>query len=322
MKNMNIYHQIENDACKLIGSRAETPAGRARALTAVQNPNPISEARTRKESEERWQWSGLDRLAVGSPVPVLIPHALQVEGYAFFPLTDRGALARAKDHIGTQGQVSNFSDGRACVGGIAYQPRWERIRYGGKWLGKTGWMLYWDYQSCIGISRSGRSAVIIRECVLRRRIVAPKGMLFSSDAVGVKLVRQSDKMDYHPTHDDWYARDFAGRCRLAMARNYAARAASRRARRQAEHDMARYQRQTASTWVTLQDSRQAGNCVEGSLAYAEQRLRVPRESVIAGLHLFSVPATTLRATADANGDAPRVEAAIQRAWMRETAVCI
>lgn len=72
--------------------------------------------------------------------------------------------------------------------------------------------------------------------------------------------------------------------------------------------------------VTLEDSRRAGNCVEGSLAFAERKLGMSREEIVVAGHLFSVPANRLIAVA--NGDLPRIEAAIKIAWLRETTVSI
>ena len=72
--------------------------------------------------------------------------------------------------------------------------------------------------------------------------------------------------------------------------------------------------------VTLEDSRRAGNCIEGSLTFAERKLGIPRAEILGASYLFSVPAKRLLAVA--NGDRKRVEAAIQIAWQRETMVSI
>jgi hypothetical protein len=140
-------------------------------------------------------------------------------------------------------------------------------------------MLYWDYQSCVGMSRVGRSAVVILECKLVRRIVAPAGLVFTHDANGILLRRVSDGMDYHPEDADWTAKDFATRVRKAMAANWAKRREAKRAAKQAALDAAEAARvaairecELATTRVTLDDSRRAGNCVEGSLAFAERKL--------------------------------------------------
>jgi hypothetical protein len=81
-----------------------------------------------------------------------------------------------------------------------------------------------------------------------------------------------------------------------------------------------YQRGIATTRVTLLDSRLAGNCVEGSLAFAERKLGLSREDVIAAGYLLAVPASRLLAVA--NGDRTAVDRAIRMAWMRETTVSI
>lgn len=72
--------------------------------------------------------------------------------------------------------------------------------------------------------------------------------------------------------------------------------------------------------VTLLDSRSAGNCVEGSLAFAERKLGIPRAEILSAGYLFSVPADRLLRVA--NGNTAQAEAAARDAWMRETTVCI
>jgi hypothetical protein len=81
-----------------------------------------------------------------------------------------------------------------------------------------------------------------------------------------------------------------------------------------------FARELATVRVTMDDSRRAGNCIEGSLVFAERKLGIDRESVLKSRHLFSVPAPVL--LRHSNEDKPRVNAAIRQAWMRETTVCI
>lgn len=81
-----------------------------------------------------------------------------------------------------------------------------------------------------------------------------------------------------------------------------------------------YERDLPTVCVTLADNRAAGNCVEGTLAFAERKLQIPREEILAGGHLFAVPASRL--LAGANDEADWVKAAIRRAWLRETMLAI
>jgi hypothetical protein len=138
--------------------------------------------------------------------------------------------------------------------------------------------------------------------------------------IGIAVIRDSDGMDYHPTKDDFRASNFATRVRKSMSANYRNRIEARKAAKIAASQRAMFERQSATTRVTLHDSRVAGNCIEGTLSFAERKLGLTREEVLRAGHLFSVPASQLLRVA--NGDAERVEAAIKVAWMRETMVQI
>lgn len=240
-------------------------------------------------------------------------------GYRWKRFTDSGAQRRAAESIGTLGHRSNYGNGGPKVYGEAHQARSEAIHYKGHYKGYTGSHLYWDYQSAIGISPSGNSAVIITECKLIRRIGAPSGLKFDRDDNGILLRRRSDGMDYHPTDEDWRAKDFATRVRAAMSENYKKRQAAKRELAAQQKFEKTFLRDVRTTLVTLNDSRAAGNCVEGSLQFAERKLHIPREEILAGGHLFTVPAVKLM---EAGKGEPRVEQAVRKAWMRETTISI
>lgn len=88
------------------------------------------------------------------------------------------------------------------------------FRWRGRWKSAPG-----SYQ------RSTRAVEVGRDWDIR----APRGMTWRWDpGVGPMLVRLTDGMDYHPTADDFRARDFCRRVRRAMAANYSARMESRR----------------------------------------------------------------------------------------------
>jgi len=321
--NTNIYTEIVARAIKNIGSKAT----QARGMVASLRKNPSALAAARKQIEEStipFHKTLLDKLPIGAKVR-LEAGTQNCEGYLFSPIINSDARERAAASIGNCGQRTNVSTGSPQVYGKAHQARREKIHYKGRYRGYSGWFLYQDYQSCVGISRSGRSAVIIRECVLVRRIIAPAGMLFRNDSNGFFLQRVTDKMDYHLTPEDWDAKNFATRVRTAMSKNYLARQAEKRSAKVAAKDAkeasrieAIKAREIGATRVTLDDSRRAGNCVEGSLRYAETRLQIDRETIINNGYLFSVRASRLLAT---NGDTG-VKRAVNAAWLRETTVTI
>jgi hypothetical protein len=137
-------------------------------------------------------------------------------------------------------------------------------------------------------------------------LTAPEGYTWRVDSLGFAMVAP-DGFEYHPTWSEIWSRD-------------------------AEEHMVRYiniareqRRAVADTlpkgaedcWVTLEDSRKAGNCVEGTLRFCQLRLGMARDEIIAGAHLVSVSARKLIATGE-----PRALAAVRMAWMRETTVSI
>lgn len=159
-----------------------------------------------------------------------------------------------------------------------------------------------------------------------RTLKAPSGMRFANQQ-GLCVVRKSDGMEYHPTLDDLFSKAFARRVKNQLAENFRRRAQMRKAEKQAKQNKRESERigkirarEIGSTRVTLADSRMAGNCVEGSLAFVERKLHIPRAEVLAGSYLFSVPASEVLASA--NGQTSQAERAIEIAWQRETTVCI
>lgn len=157
--------------------------------------------------------------------------------------------------------------------------------------------------------------------------IAPKGCFFRMDYKGIAVIRTSDGMDYHPSANDFRAPNFATVVREGMAENFKRRAAQRKVEKQAartaKEKAAREKmiaRDLRNTRVTLDDSRKVGNCVEGTLAFCERKLGLSREEILSGGYMLTVSADRLAARA--NGDIERVNAAIYRAWIRETTVCI
>lgn len=149
------------------------------------------------------------------------------------------------------------------------------------------------------------------------KLTAPSGFRFTGDDLGAKIERTNGKADYHFNSDDVTER--GTRWLVAKLRaDEAKRRKQRRAELLVKREAAIYAREIGSVRVTLADSRRAGNCVEGSLAYCESKLGISRAEVLAGAHLFSVPASRLIAANSHDG----VGRAVRQAWLRETAVQI
>jgi len=176
------------------------------------------------------------------------------------------------------------------------------------------------YTSYVEVSNCGSGLIYRRGFkgeIKSRVIYAPVGMKFQKDFYGLVLKRLSDGMDYHPTAKDLQSKKFAATIRAEMAKNYKARLAQKKAEKQSKILEKLFQKDLATTMVTLNDSRKAGNCIEGSLQFAERRLNIPREEIIKGGFLFKVPAYKLVKTGEQKAfDAAKV------AWNRETTVCI
>lgn len=186
----------------------------------------------------------------------------------------------------------------------------------------THWTYAPCYTSALTIGCGGKAAIYrsgFTGSIFSRLIPAPKGMIWTVDN-GPMLRRASDGMDYHPTAEDCKAKDFASRIRREMAKNHTARINAKRAAKAAARHEAIFTRDLATTRVTLHDSRRAGNCIEGSLQFAEKKLGVSRQEIIAAGHLFTLPARVLIRAA--NGQAEQVMRAVRAAWNRETTISI
>lgn len=145
---------------------------------------------------------------------------------------------------------------------------------------------------------------------------APRGYSFTTDSLGVMLRGQGG--DRHITASDIHR----GETPTLWAKQIRAQIESRRAARVQEKRDARdakvRAREIGSCRVTLADSRNAGNCAEGTLRWVERCLNIPRAEVIDAGHLFSVPASRVLF----KGCDPRAVDAANAAWNRETAVSI
>lgn len=150
----------------------------------------------------------------------------------------------------------------------------------------------------------------------------PSGFSFALERISgttrflAVLLRKSDGMDYHPTDGEIITGNFASMIRN-LESNHEARMAEREGedRRRREYEF--FISDAKTTRVTLFDSRRAGNCIEGALAFAESRLGIGRSEILNGGHLFSVSAERLLAT---NNERARAAAFV--AWKRETTISI
>ena len=172
------------------------------------------------------------------------------------------------------------------------------------------------YQSSVRVWRSGKTAELWQSNKMARRILAPTGLRFAADNLGAHVVA-ADGTDYHPTAAEWQSPKFAAVIRAALTAKRKAMRQTAVAARESDRVAKIRDRQMASCRVTLADSRRAGNCVEGSLAFAERRLGMSRAEIVAGGHLVHASGAALLATGD-----PRARKAVQVAWLRETTVCI
>jgi hypothetical protein len=110
---------------------------------------------------------------------------------------------------------------------------------------------------------------------------APAGLYWSHDKDGLKLIRRTDGMDYHPTREDLHARDFAARIRRTMAANYRRRALVRRLG--SEQAVTDYLLRSNRRRVSLRAiSRAAGNCAAGTESFLARLGIANRERATAG----------------------------------------
>jgi len=193
----------------------------------------------------------------------------------------------------------------------------------GRYKGKFN-RIIWNYEprytSYYRISQNKKSIIYVWgfEGEMNKKIVhAPKGMQFERDDKGLLLKRLSDGMDYHPSTEDLLNARFATLIRQIMANNYKLRIEAKRIAKNHERFERIFQKDIPTTMVTLFDSRKAGNCIEGTLSFAQHRLGINREEILKGGFLFKVNAKKLM-----DKNEPRAINAVRAAWNRETLVCI
>lgn len=142
------------------------------------------------------------------------------------------------------------------------------------------------------------------------RFTCPDGYSWRVDSLGLCLVA-GDGVEYHPELHELRSKD-------PVSHMVASIAASRRQRQERlAANLKDLPAGAESCRVTLEDSRRAGNCVEGTLRWCSAKLGMDRESILRGGHLIHVPASRLIATGES-----RALAAVRKAWERETAIAI
>lgn len=288
------------------------------AAPAPQNPDRLAAARLH---------ISLDTAPVGATVRIV-----RRSGYYTARLVDT-ALREAEYDSARRARPrkKNISCGEPKIYAGYDATRVEDIKYKGRFKGFTGSEIICDYQSAVMVSRSGRSAVVVQRAAIVRRLIAPAGLKFTTDKSGAKLVRLSDGLDFHPTAAQWKAKNFASIVRAGLAAKFNAARAAKRAAIEAKKDAefaareaVQYALESGKCRVTLADSRRAGNCIEGSLRFAERRLGIGREEILPAAHLVGFSASRIRAAAalDNGGTPTLAESAVKMAWKRETLVQI
>jgi hypothetical protein len=253
-----------------------------------------------------------------APIGTMLEPEKRVDGWRFLPLADPELCAKSLEQARAENpRKQHLYEGSPTIGGKPFAQRWENIDYKGSFKGWRGSKLFADYQSAIGISRSGRTAVIVQGNKLLCRLLAPTGLRWELDNEGALLCRVSDGLDYHPSLEDLRSPTLSVCVRHGLAEAAKRRRDARKlAREQAKYDRL-ISKAAATTRVTLEDSRRAVNCVEGSIIFAVERLGMSRAEIVACPWLVSVSAKRLLATRD-----PRAAAAARQAWARETMVQI
>jgi hypothetical protein len=150
------------------------------------------------------------------------------------------------------------------------------------------------------------------------KIKVPFGYFFDADGYGIKLVNKKNaKMDFH--FNTSHIVSSGGRRQMvkSLKENWLLKKnAERKEKAQKKLDKI-FTRDLKTTRVTLWDSQCAGNCIEGSIRFAENFLKISREAIVNGKHLLTVAAERLVKSGDS-----RAHAAAKFAWQRETMVAI
>ena len=195
-------------------------------------------------------------------------------------------------------EASYFQIGIKTVnhGRYSHACRFERVSYA-------------PVMRACGTVTAGRALLLIGNDLIRLR--APRGWRFGRDDNGLYLVRIRETREafrYHPTSDEWVSGLAAIRS-AAIDHEQTQRRVAREAREQRRRD-----REDAAilasvpVYVCLRDSRTAGNCAAGTVAWARRHELDPTQHV---------PAEIVRRLAERNPQAMRAVASAERRTLAE-----
>ena len=291
------------------GCKAETPQGVARFLRH-KHPRDWVSGVVRMDCGQLHASADINGIARDEYIE---RQFLRVQRHALY---DAEAAEAANLVVrGANRRLKNWERSRPTRHSRMHQ-QFEKGRYKGVWSRKTVYSYTPLYHSALHLYRSGKTVEIHAAGKMVRRILAPAGLRFGADAEGV-MVAAKDGTDYHPTATEWRSPKFAGYILGVLALKRKAIKAQKRTQRESRRMTQIRERGMATCRVTLEDSRRAGNCVEGSLRFAEARLGVSREQIVAGDHLVHVSGDRLLSTGD-----ERARRAVEIAWARETTISI
>lgn len=134
------------------------------------------------------------------------------------------------------------------------------FRYKGKYSGYVSSSLIPCYSSFVKVSKNGDVAQLWQRNKLIRVKLAPKGMKWSTDKFGAKLV-DSKGYDYHPTVQDFKG-SLVKNARIAISKKK--NSDRYNAKLEKIRKIAENPRKLAKFWVTKEDSLKSGNCVYGT----------------------------------------------------------
>lgn len=214
---------------------------------------------------------------------------------------------------GTYKRLKNWRDAVPCTEVVLCgQIRIESFRYKGRYSGYVGHYYFPLYTSYLHVLDERRAEFVLgfKDSLKIKKIQLSRGYEWDYDG---SIVQSSDyNYEYHPSSEDLTSRYPVAVMVRKLKEN-------KQKRLEIIRQNQLFLEQIKGTFVTLNDSRRAGNCVEGSLRYAENKLNIPREQILACQWLTGV-STSLLIRTDPNNQA--VQRAIHRAWERETLVCI
>lgn len=146
-----------------------------------------------------------------------------------------------------------------------------------------------------------------------KKFILPNGWVWKKDELGICAV-DTEEVDYHPY---WTQNITIEHILQGHAENKEKRKLELVKKAEKEQFELLFKRDVKNTYVLLEDSRRVGNCVEGTLQWAENRLKISRDEILACPHLFRVNANLLFCSGDS-----RAILAAKSAYQRETTISI